>query len=131
MKAIRTSVLQALVSVLAGLLLVAVPAFAHHGGAAYNPGGKITLKGTITNFEWTNPHSQVHLDVTDENGNVVHWNLENQPPSILMHAGWTRNSLKPGDQVTIVVSPAKNGSPVGLLSKVVFPDGRELTPTEK
>jgi hypothetical protein len=69
--------------------------------------------------------------VTDEKGNVVHWNFETQPPSILIHAGWTSKSLKPGDQVTLVARPAKNGSPIGLLSKVVLADGEELTPNEK
>ena len=118
-------------TVLVALLVASIPLLAHHGGVAYDGGTKVTLKGTIAEFEWTNPHSQVHLDVTDENGNVVHWNFESQPPSILVHAGWTRNSLKPGDKVTVIATPAKNGSPVGLLSKVIFADGREITPTEK
>jgi hypothetical protein len=121
----------ALPTVLVGLLLVSAPLFAHHGGVAYETGKRITLKGTIAAFEWTNPHSQVHLDVTDEKGNVVHWNFETQPPTILVHAGWNRNSLKPGDQVTLIATPAKNGSPIGLLSKVIMANGEELTPTEK
>src|SRR5271163_2925399 len=100
---------------LVGLLAVSLPLFAHHGGVTYDTGKQVTLKGTIAEFEWTNPHSQVHLDVTDEKGNVVHWNFETQPPTILIHAGWTRTSLKPGDQVTLVARPAKNGSPIGLL----------------
>lgn len=114
-----------------GLLALSIPLFAHHGGAAYDNGKHIVLKGTITGFEWINPHSQVHLDVTDDKGNVEHWDFETQPPSILMHAGWTRHSLKPGDQVILTATPAKNGSTVGLLSKVVLADGQELTPTEK
>jgi hypothetical protein len=118
-------------AMLAGLLVVSIPLFAHHGGAAYDMSTRIVLKGTITEFQWINPHSQVHLDVTDEKGNIVHWNFETQPPSILLHAGWTRHSLKPGDQVTLTASPAKNGSAVGILSKVVLADGQELTPTEK
>ena len=113
------------------LLLVSIPAWSHHGVAAYDMTNKITLKGTITSFDWSNPHSQIHLDVTDAKGNVVHWNFETQSPTILVHAGWTRNSLKPGDQVTIITSPAKDGSPVGLLTKVVLADGQELTSTEK
>jgi len=120
-----------LLALLVGLLVISVPLFAHHGGVAYDTGRRITLKGTISNFEWTNPHSQVHLDVTDDKGNVAHWNFETQPPSILIHAGWHRDSLKPGDQVTLVATPAKNGSTIGLLSKVVLADGQELTPTEK
>jgi hypothetical protein len=118
-------------TVVVSLLVVSVPLFAHHGGVAYDTAKSITLKGTITNFEWSNPHSQVHLDVTDDKGNVVHWNFESQPPSILIHAGWAKNSLKPGEQVTIIARPAKNGSPIGILSKVVLADGQELTPTEK
>ena len=116
---------------LTALLSFSLPAFGHHGGAAYDTSKQLVLKGTIAEFEWTNPHSQVHLDVTDDKGNVVHWNFETQPPSILIHAGWTRNSLKPGDQVTLTASPAKNGSPIGILTKVVLADGQELTPTEK
>lgn len=92
---------------------------------------KVTLKGVIAQFEWTNPHSQVHLDVTDDQGNVTHWNFESQPPSILNHAGWTKNSLKPGDQVTLTFHPVKNGALVGILMSVTLPDGTELTPNEK
>ena len=116
---------------IASLFLMAAPLLAHHGGVAYDTDRSITLKGTITNFEWTNPHSQVHLDVTDDKGKVVHWDFETQPPSILIHAGWHRTSLKPGDQVTLVAVPAKNGSPIGLLRRVILADGAELTPTEK
>jgi hypothetical protein len=117
--------------VIIGLFAASVPAFGHHGTLAYDPQRKVTLKGTITNFEWTNPHSQIHLDVTDDKGNVVHWNFEAQPPNILIHAGWTRDSLKPGDQVTIVGTPAKNGAPIGIIQKVVLANGQELTMAEK
>lgn len=113
------------------LLALSVRTFGHHGTVAYDPQQKVTLKGTVTNFEWTNPHAQIHLDVTGDNGNVVHWNFEAQPPNILVHAGWTRGSLKPGDQVTIVGTRAKNGAPIGIIQKVVLANGRELTMTEK
>ena len=113
------------------LLTVSGMAYAHHGTEAYDMGKKVTLKGVIANFEWTNPHGQVHLDVTDEKGNVVHWNFETQPPSILNHAGWKRDSLKPGDQVTVVAHPVKNGAPVGIIMSVTLPSGEELTPNEK
>jgi hypothetical protein len=113
------------------LLACAAGAYAHHGAEAYDMGKKITLKGVIANFEWTNPHSQVHLDVTDDKGNVTHWNFETQPPSILTHAGWTKNSLKSGDQVTLVAHPVKNGALVGIVMSVMLPSGEELTPNEK
>jgi hypothetical protein len=118
-------------TLLLAILGLAFPVFAHHGVATYDMGNRLTLKGTITSFDWSNPHTQVRFDVTDDSGKVVSWNLECQPPSILTHAGWTKNSLKPGDKVTITLSPARNGSPVGLLSKVVLADGQELTPTVK
>lgn len=112
-----------------GLLVVSVQTFAHHGTSAYNQQNRISLTGTIAAFEWKNPHSQIHLDVTDDKGNVVHWNFEAQPPNILTHAGWTRNSLKPGDQVTLIGSPAKNGAPIGIMQKIVLANGQELTQT--
>lgn len=131
MKAKPATYLALFFALLVGLFVMGAPARAHHGGVAYDTGRRVTLKGTITQFEWINPHSQVHLDVTDDKGNVAHWNFETQPPSILVHAGWNRSSLKPGDQVTLVATPAKNGSPVGLLQRVTLADGTELTPTEK
>ena len=109
-----------------GLFAGSIRMRAHHGTAAYDQQKKLTFKGTVTSFEWTNPHCQIHLDVTDDKGGVVHWNFEAQPPNILVHSGWTKNSLKPGDQVTIVGSPTKNGAPIGIIQKVILSDGQEL-----
>jgi Family of unknown function (DUF6152) len=117
--------------VIAGLLAFSASAFAHHGTAQYDSGNPVTLKGTIANFEWRSPHTQIHLDVTDDQGNVVHWNFEAQPPNVLVHAGWTKDILKPGDQVTIVARPAKSGAPVGIIQKVVLASGEELTTSRK
>src|ERR1700722_1301566 len=113
------------------LLAVSGVAYAHHGTEAYDMGKQITLKGTIAQFEWSNPHGQVHLDVTDDKGNVVHYNFETQPPSILTHAGWNHNSLKPGDQVSVTFHPVKNGAPVGIIMSITLPNGDVLTPNEK
>jgi len=107
------------------------PIFAHHGTAAYDQQKKVTLKGIVASFEWANPHCQIHLDVTDDKGQITHWNFEAQPPNILIHAGWTRNTLKPGDQITVVGTAAKNGSSIGIIQKVVLSDGQELTMEEK
>lgn len=115
----------------AALLSGSTPTFAHHGTAAYDQQKQVTLKGTVASFEWTNPHCQIHLDVTDDKGEVVHWNFEAQPPNILIHAGWTKNTLKPGDQITLVGTAAKNGAPIGIIQKVVVADGQELTMVEK
>jgi len=81
---------------------------------------------------WTNPHSQIYLDVKDKNGKTVNWGVETNSPAILMRAGWTRSSVKPGDEVTIILCPARNGAPVAYIgsgdpgTKVIFSNGREL-----
>lgn len=113
------------------LLSVSASAFGHHGTVAYDAQHPVTLKGTVAGFEWTNPHCQIHLDVTDENGKVVHWNFEAQPPNVLIHAGWTKNSLRPGDQITVEGDQAKNGTPIGIIRKVTMANGQELTMTVK
>jgi hypothetical protein len=101
-------------------------AFAHHGNASFETDKTVTLKGTITNFVWTNPHSQIYFDVTDSKGQVTHWGCEAAQPALLHRAGWTRHSLKPGDQVTIIAHVAKSGAPVAYLVKIILSDGQEL-----
>jgi hypothetical protein len=115
-------------AVATGLLAVCAPVFGHHGTAAYDEKNPVTLKGTVTEFMWANPHCQIKFDVQDEKGNNVHWLSEALSPGKLARDGWTRNILKPGDKVTITVSPAKNGTPVGFLRLLVLPDGRQLGP---
>jgi hypothetical protein len=111
--------------VFAALLCVCAPAFAHHGGAAYDS-KTVTLKATVTDFKYVNPHAQIYFDVTDDQGNVVHWNCETIDPGMLSRQGWTRNTIKPGDQVTIIGRPAKGGTKVMVLQKLVMPDGKEF-----
>jgi hypothetical protein len=108
------------------LLTFAISVPAHHGNAAYDDKNPITIKGTVTEFEWTNPHAQIYLDVKDDKGNVVHWSVETYSPGKLVRAGWVKDSVKVGDQVSINLIPAKNGSPVGFLHKLVLPSGKEL-----
>ena len=113
-------------------LFFCATAFAHHGNSAYNEQVRVPIKGTVTEFVWANPHSQVYLDVKDKNGNIVHWGIETNSPGILKRAGWTSRSLKVGDEVTIILCPARNGAPIAYIgsgdpgTKVIFPDGREL-----
>jgi hypothetical protein len=108
-------------------VLVAVPpAFAHHGNAAYDETRPLTLKGTVTKFMWANPHTQIFFDAKDTKGEVVHWDVETLSPGKLARAGWTENAVKPGDQVTVIFSPAKDGSPKGFLQRIVFSDGKQL-----
>src|SRR4029077_13042536 len=111
----------------AGLLMVCVPMFAHHGGSDYDVQHPKTLKGTVTEFFWSNPHCQVFLDAKDESSKVVNWTIETLAPAVLKRAGWSRETLHPGDQITITFVPSKKGTPVGMLRKVVLPDVTELT----
>jgi len=106
--------------------LLARPMLAHHGAAGYDMEKVTVLKGTITDFEWTNPHSQIYFDVTDDKGKVSHWVSETEPPAVMLEHGWARRSLKPGDQVTVYCYAAKNGATTSILNKIVMPDGKEL-----
>jgi hypothetical protein len=118
-------------ALIAALLTLSGPLLAHHGNSAYDEKNPITLKGTVIEFVWANPHTQIYLDVTDEKGAVVHWGIESQSPAVLTRNGWTRHSLNPGDHSTITFIPAKNGALVGFSGttqgKVVLADGRVLT----
>lgn len=97
----------------AGVLLVAtaVPVLAHHSfSAEYDSAKKITLKGIVTKVDWMNPHVYFYLDVTDDNGNVANWAFEMGPPNGLQRSGWTRNTMKVGDEVVVEGTLAKDGS---------------------
>jgi hypothetical protein len=99
---------------------------AHHGANLYDSTKAVMMKGTITQFEWGNPHNQIYFDVKDDKGNVTHWVTSTEPPAVMTEQGWTRKSLKAGDEVTAYVYAAKNGAPVGNLQKIVKADGTEL-----
>jgi hypothetical protein len=104
---------------------------AHHGTAAsYDSTKSLTLTGTLTKFSWTNPHSYVEFDVKGPDGQIVHWAAETNSPGILQTAGWSKNTLKAGDQVTLTVHPSKAGTPVGVVdrSKPVIVNGKVLSP---
>jgi len=111
--------------------MFACPLWAHHGNAAYDDKNPIAIKGTVTEFAWTNPHVQIYLDVKDDKGNIAHWSVETYSPGKLVRSGWSRDAVKPGDEVTITLIPAKNGVPVGFLRKLVFSDGKELNLQEQ
>ena len=118
--------LYVIMTMIGSLLLVSLPALAHHGTNLYDMTKTTTLKGTITKFEWGNPHNQIYFDVTDDKGVVSHWNAETEPPAVMSESGWTRKALSPGDQVTVYLNAAKNGATVGILQKIVLADGKEL-----
>jgi len=115
----------ALVGVL--LLLVSVPIFAHHGAASYDVAKMTTLKGTVTSIQWMNPHSEIEIEVNDTTGKAQKYIVESVSPLGLSRIGWTQNSLKPGDQITVTGNLSKNGTHILRLKKIVFPTGKELT----
>ena len=114
-----------------GLLIVCVPVLAHHGRSNYDVSSTATVKGVVTEFEWVNPHALIHVDATDENGKVEKWVAETNSPNILNRQGWTKNTVKPGDQVTLVGHRVKGGANYINFSKIIFADGRELDPAVK
>lgn len=112
----------------AGITLMApAAALAHHSFAAeYDSKKPVTLKGTVTKVEWTNPHARFYIDVKDENGNVTNWNLELASPNVLVRQGWNRHSLNVGDVVTVEGAQAKDGSFLANARTVTLADGRRV-----
>ena len=111
-------------------LVLPASALAHHGSASFDT-KEVTLQGTITEFDWSNPHTEIYFDVKESNGKVVHWGCETLSPAKLKRSGWDRNIVKPGDMVTIEMVAARNGTPVGYLHKLVLPDGRMFNVDEQ
>jgi len=114
-------------ALITGLGLIVLPAFAHHSfEAEYDSTKPVTLTGTVTKVEWTNPHARFYIDVKDESGNMVNWNLELASPNGLMRKGWTRNSLKVGDVVTVEGAKAKDGARMANARTVTLADGKKV-----
>jgi hypothetical protein len=111
----------------AAFLLASLPVFAHHSFAAeFDVKQPVTLKGTVTKVEWTNPHVWIYMDVANESGAVEHWQCENGAPNALARMGWTRNSLKVGDQITVEGFRAKNDDKTANARQIILPDGRKV-----
>ena len=106
---------------------VAAPAFAHHSPAAFETDKNVTLVGTIKEFRWQNPHTWIEINVPNEKGEMVLWNVELTSPTYLVRAGWKSNTLKPGDKVTVVGRPLKSGEPgSAIFTSVTLADGTTL-----
>ena len=118
--------IRSLLALLSTLLCLSGPVFAHHSMSMYDRGHDTSFKATITEFNWSNPHSQIVFTVTDDHGDAVKWVAEGPGPNRLANHGWSKDSLKPGDQVTIVGNCNKDGSPTMRFEKVIFSNGQEL-----
>src|SRR5205823_5070613 len=108
-----------------GILAGANVLMAHHSFAMFDTTKSTTLTGTVSKFEWTNPHAYIEIDVPEGNG-VKHWSIELGSPSILMQSGWKFKDLKHGDKITVQISPLRSGETGGLLVQATLPDGRVL-----
>jgi hypothetical protein len=107
--------------------VVATPAFAHHSSNMFDMSKTVEVKGTVKEFHWTNPHSWVVVGTVDAAGKPVDYSFEANGPGYLVRNGWKRESLKPGDKVTITANPLRTGGSGGNLVTVLLPDGRELS----
>jgi len=107
-------------------LTIALPLFAHHGNAAYNITKTVTVRGTITDFEFINPHVMVFFEAKNDNGDIEKWQGELTSPNHLMRTGWTKGTLEPGDQVTFSGLRAKSGATTLWITKIIAADGHEI-----
>lgn len=109
------------------VLILAVPAWAHHSRVMYEPEQTMTVTGTVKEFNWSNPHSWLYVIVIDESGQTVEWVLEGNSAAGLARQGWRRDSLSPGDEISVSFRPMKDGSRAGLLGIATLNDGRTLS----
>jgi hypothetical protein len=119
--------LAAIAFVAVGLFALSVPVFAHHGTAAFETSRTITMKATVTDWFWANPHCFVKFDYKNDKGEVEHWVVETSNPPDMMNKGWTIHTLKAGDEITVTVYPVKNNKTVGRLITVKLPGGQTLS----
>ena len=110
-----------------GGVTFSVPLLAHHGTAAFENEKKITLKGTVAEWLWSNPHCLLQVDVKGDDSKVVRWVGETQNPVSMTNVGWSKAAIKAGDDVTVVMLPVKNGMPLGRLVSVALPNGKTLS----
>jgi hypothetical protein len=114
-------------ALMAGIALLAAPLFAHHSTAEYDMANVTPIKGTVTKFEWTNPHAYIYIQAKDDKGNSVEWTGELASLGMLARVNWKRDTVKPGDEITMYGNRAKDGRSVMRLEKIVFASGQELS----
>jgi hypothetical protein len=117
-----------LACVLGGLALVSASSFAHHSGVMFDDAKEVTLSGTVKEFQYTNPHSWLLIDVKNEDGSVTTWGFEAEGPSTLMRAGIRKSDLAPGTALTITGNPMRDGRPAAAWIKATRGDGKEFNP---
>jgi hypothetical protein len=109
-------------------LMTSFPLFAHHGASPYDATKLTTVKGTVSDFQFVNPHVEISVDVMDDKGKVETWNAEANSPNVLSRHGWDKDIIKKGDQITVIGNRGKNGSKTLRLQKVILSNGHELDP---
>jgi len=109
-----------------GVVALCAPLFAHHGAASFDTSKLVTVTGTVTEYVWSNPHVLVKVDVKADNGDIAHWVLEAWNPVTQTSRGWSKNTFKPGDNVSLDINQAKNGQPVGEIRGRIVINGREF-----
>lgn len=110
------------------LSCLAAPCFSHHGASPYDSAKLTTVKGTVSDFQFINPHVEIWVDMTNDKGKTETWMGEANSPNVLSRHGWDRDIIKKGDTVTVIGNPARNGSKALRLQKVVLANGKELDP---
>jgi hypothetical protein len=119
------------IAALIGLGL-AGPASAHHSFAMFDSDKTVPLKGTVKEFQWVNPHTWLHIMAPDATGKIVEWKIEGRSPNVLSRRGWRKDMIKPGDKVTLMIHPMKDGTAAGAITRITLANGQELnadTPT--
>lgn len=114
------------IGLMSAALLLAIPLLAHHGAAAFDVTKMVTVKGTVTEFQYVNPHVQVYFDAKNDKGEPEAWQGELTAPNKLSRAGWTKRTLKPGDSITVTGNPAANGAHTLWIRKLIGPDGESM-----
>jgi hypothetical protein len=120
MRTLVTSTFAALV------VAFSAPAYVHHSGAMFDAEKMITITGTVTEFSWTNPHASFRVDVPNKDGKLESWAIEMNSPNNLVHEGWKRSSIKPGDKVSVQINPLRDGRPGGRYIGITLSDGKHL-----
>ena len=116
----------ALAGTLLATLVMTGAAVAHHSTAMFDMQHTVKVTGTITQFDWTNPHTFIFMDVPNDKGGVDHWGIEGMSPNYLARRGWTKSTLKPGDKISVVIRPMRDGSTGGMFVRATLGDGKVM-----